>query len=116
MKALDYTLYLGTDDVRVAYHLARVLTQKGGGAISARGQEAGRQTAVVVHILDWQAFPLLRVLETVRVAARSFNVQVSRGVLGPAPREAILEVARQALLLDSLPVIAGPDPGESAIG
>ncbi|MDK2816521.1 MAG: hypothetical protein PWR22_1150 [Moorella sp. (in: firmicutes)] len=116
MKVLDYTLYLSTDDVRVAYHLARVLNQKGGGAIAARGQEAGRETAVVVHLLDWQAFPLLRVLETVRAAARTFNIQISRGVLGPAPGEAVLEVARQALLLDSPPVIIAPEPGENAKG
>lgn len=110
MQAVDYTLYLSTDDVRVAHHLARVLNQRGDGAIAARGQEGGGETAVVVHLLDWQAFPLLRVLETALVAARPLNVKVNRGVLGPAPLEALLDVVRQTLLLDSPPVVAGPVP------
>ena len=102
---LEYTIYLNTDDVRVAHHLARVLTQKGGGAIAARGQEAGRQAAVVVQLLDWQALSLLRVLETARVAARPFNVQITGGTLGPAPLEAIMAVVQQTLLLDRPQVI-----------
>ncbi|WP_258360675.1 hypothetical protein [Moorella sulfitireducens (nom. illeg.)] len=112
MKGLEYTLYLSTDDVRVAHHLAHILEQKGEGFIVARGQEAGPYTAVAVNVLDWRMFPLLRVLETIRAAARSFNVQVRRGDLGPAPLDAILEVAREVLLLDRPPVITGPDPGE----
>ncbi|MBC7324308.1 MAG: hypothetical protein H5T99_03200 [Moorella sp. (in: Bacteria)] len=107
MTALQYTLYLSTDDVRVAHHLARVLNQKGEGALVARGQESGGQGAVIVQLLDWQAFPLLKVLETARMAARIFNVRVCRGDLGPAPLPALLEVVRQTLLLDCLPVIAG---------
>ncbi|MDN5344244.1 MAG: hypothetical protein PWQ18_355 [Clostridia bacterium] len=108
MEALDYTLYLSTDDLRVAHHLARVLNQKGGGAIAARGQEAGSRVGVAVRLLDWRAFPLLRVLDTARVAARPFNIHISRGELGPAPREALLAVVQEALLLETLPVMAEP--------
>ncbi|WP_338827310.1 hypothetical protein [Neomoorella thermoacetica] len=63
---LEYTLYLSTDDVRVAHHLARILNQKGGRDVVARGQESERGAAVVVRIFGWQEFSLVRVLETVR--------------------------------------------------
>ncbi|MDN5326340.1 MAG: hypothetical protein PWP41_1036 [Moorella sp. (in: firmicutes)] len=109
---LEYTLYLSTDDVRVAHHLARVLNQKGGGAVVARGQEGERGAAVVVRLFGWQEFPLVRVLETARAAARAFDVRIKGGALGPAPVEALLAVVQHALLLEHLPVIAGAIPRE----
>ncbi|AOQ22607.1 hypothetical protein MTAT_14780 [Moorella thermoacetica] len=109
---LEYTLYLSTDDVRVAHHLARILNQKGGRDVVARGQESERGAAVVVRIFGWQEFSLVRVLETVRAGARNYNVQVTGGNLSPAPVEALLAVVQHALLLDRLPLIAGATPRE----
>lgn len=107
---LEYTLYLSSDDVRVAHHLARVLNQRGGQAITACGQEIGSRVAVVVKLNDWQEFPLIRVLDTVQAAARFLNVQIKGATLGPTPVEAILAVAQHALLLEHLPVITAGSP------
>jgi len=119
-EVLEYTLYLSSDDVRLAHHLARVLNQRGGRAITARGQEFGRGAAVTARINDWQEFPLIKVLETAQAAARPLNVQITGATLGPAPAAAILAVAQRALLLDRPPVItaalnveADTPPGES---
>lgn len=87
---LKYTLYLNTDDVRVAHHLAREVSQKGRTAVTARGKEEGGQAAVKVLIHDWEAFPLLRVLETVRAKAKQLNIEVTGGTLGAVPLEALL--------------------------
>ncbi len=108
IEYVQYTLYLDTDDIRVAQHVARVLNQKAGSAVGALGREDGSGIAVVVHLLRWREFPLRRVLETALVTLRPLNVKISRGVLGPAPLEALLDVVQQTLLLDSLPEVAAP--------
>ncbi|BCV20057.1 hypothetical protein [Moorella sp. Hama-1] len=110
---LEYTLYLSSDDVRVAHHLARVVKQRGGQAVNACGQESGRGAAVVVQLSDWQEFPLIRVLETVQAAARPLNVRVKGATLGPTPVAAILAVAQHALLLEHPPVIMGEPATEA---
>ena len=102
---LEYTLYLSSDDVRVAHHLARIVKQRGGQAVSACGQETEKGAAVIVRLNDWQEFPLILVLETVQAAARPLNVLVKGADLGPAPVAAILAVAQHALLLAHSPVI-----------
>lgn len=109
---LEYTLYLDTDDVRLAHHLARVLNQKGGGAIAAMGRGGEPGAAVEVRLFNWQEFSLMRVLETVRAGARSLNVRVIGGNLGPVPVEALLAVVQHALLLDHQPAIYGATPKE----
>lgn len=103
---LDYKIYLNTDDIRVAHHLARVVSQRGETAVTARGIEENGQAVVEVLISDWRAFPVIKVLETARASARKLNVEVTGGALGEVPLEALLAIVEQALLLFKLPVIA----------
>ncbi|MDK2820622.1 MAG: hypothetical protein PWP31_587 [Clostridia bacterium] len=101
--SFHYTLYLSTDDVRVAHHLAYVINQKGQKVVSAKGKDISQKAAVVIEVNDWKAFPLLRILENIKAVAKRFDVVVTGGSLDNPPLEALLEVSKEVLLLDKLP-------------
>lgn len=103
--ALEYKIYLQTDDIRIAHHLTRTVNLKGGEAILAIGVEEAGRAVVHVTVYDWQRYSLLSIFETVRAGARQFNVDIVGGRLERVPVEALLSVVQQVLQLNNVPDI-----------
>jgi glutamate formiminotransferase / 5-formyltetrahydrofolate cyclo-ligase len=107
---IAFNAVLDTPAVAVARAVARKVRESGGGlpAVRAMGVYlASRGRAQVsMNLVDFRRTPLLRVLERVRAEAAALGAQVVESeLIGLMPEEAALGVARDALLLPSLPAL-----------
>jgi len=107
---IAFNAVLDTPDVAVARAVARKVRESGGGlpAVRAMGVYlASRGRAQVsMNLVDFRRTPLLRALERVRAEAAALGAQVVESeLIGLMPEEAALGVARDALLLPSLPAL-----------
>jgi glutamate formiminotransferase len=100
-----FNAYLDTDDVSVAKAVARTVRERDGGlpGVKALGLEVGGKAQVSMNLTDLVATPIHIALEAVRSAAAQHGASVeSTELVGLAPLEAILQVARHYLALRGL--------------
>jgi glutamate formiminotransferase len=100
-----FNAYLDTDDVSVARTVARNVRERDGGlpGVKALGLEVGGRAQVSMNLTDLETTPLPVVLEAVRSAAAEHGALVeSTELVGLAPLEVILQVARYYLALREL--------------
>jgi glutamate formiminotransferase / 5-formyltetrahydrofolate cyclo-ligase len=105
---IAFNVVLDTPDLGVARAIARRVRESGGGlpAVRAMGVYlASRGRAQVsMNLVDFRRTPLLSVLERVREEAAALGARVMESeLIGLMPEEAVLGVARDALLLPGLP-------------
>ena len=100
-----FNAYLDTKDVGVARTVARRVRERDGGltGVKALGLEVGGWAQVSMNLTNLEKTPIPAVLEAVRSAAAEHGVSVaSTELVGLAPMEAILQVARHYLRLREL--------------
>jgi len=100
-----FNAYLDTDDVGVARAVARKVRERDGGlpGVKALGLEVGGGAQVSMNLTDLETTPIPTALEAVRSAAAEHGSSVeSTELVGLAPLEAILQVARHYLALREL--------------
>jgi glutamate formiminotransferase len=100
-----FNAYLDTDDVEVAKTVARKVRERDGGlpGVKALGLEVGGRAQVSMNLTDLETTPIPVALEAVRSAAAEHGCLVeSTELVGLAPLEAILQVARHYLALREL--------------
>jgi glutamate formiminotransferase len=99
---IAYNVTLATNDLGVARAIARSIRESSGGlpAVQARGFHTADPNIVQVsmNLLDTRLTPMSLVFERIRQEASQYGVSVLESELvGLAPAEALVEVARQAL-------------------
>ena len=102
---IAFNAYLDTDDVEVARAVARRVRERDGGlpGVKALGLPVGGKAQVSMNLTDLQKTSIPTALEAVRAAAAEHGASVeSTELVGLAPMEAILEVARYYLKLREL--------------
>jgi glutamate formiminotransferase / 5-formyltetrahydrofolate cyclo-ligase len=100
-----FNAYLDTDDVNVAKAVARKVRERDGGlpGVKALGLKVGGRAQVSMNLTDLEATPIPVALEAVRSAAAEHGASVeSTELVGLAPLEAVLQVARHYLALREL--------------
>ena len=100
-----FNAYLDTDDVEVARTVANKVRERDGGlpGVKALGLEVGGRAQVSMNLTDLETTPIPVALEAVRSAAADQGAAVeSTELVGLAPLEAILQVARHYLALREL--------------
>jgi len=100
-----FNAYLDTNDVEVARVVARRVRERDGGlpGVKALGLEVGGRAQVSMNLTDLETTPIPAALEAVRSAAAEHGSSVeSTELVGLAPLEAILQVARHYLELREL--------------
>jgi glutamate formiminotransferase len=100
-----FNAYLDTDDVNVAKAVARKVRERDGGlpGVKALGLKVGGRAQVSMNLTDLEVTPIPVALEAVRSAAAEHGVSVeSTELVGLAPLEAMLQVARHYLALREL--------------
>ena len=100
-----FNAYLDTDDVNVAKAVARKVRERDGGlpGVKALGLKVGGRAQVSMNLTDLEATPIPDALEAVRSAAAEHGASVeSTELVGLAPLEAMLQVARHHLALREL--------------
>lgn len=98
---IAFNVNLATDEVGIARAIARTVRESSGGlpAVQALGlRTSGGEAQVSMNLLDYRRTSLAAVYHKVVEEAAAYGVEVSGSELvGLAPAEALLEVARQAL-------------------
>jgi glutamate formiminotransferase len=99
---IAYNVTLGTGDLGIARDIARNIRESSGGlpAVQARGFRTADPSVVQVsmNLLDTRRTPMAVVFERIRLAAAERGVEVRASELvGLAPAEAVVDVARDAL-------------------
>ena len=107
---IAFNAVLDTPDVAVARAVASRVRESGGGlpAVRAMGVYlASRDRAQVsMNLVDFRRTPVLRVLGRVREEAAALGARVVESeLIGLMPEEAALGVARDALLLPTIPAV-----------
>jgi glutamate formiminotransferase / 5-formyltetrahydrofolate cyclo-ligase len=93
---IAYNIDLSTDDEKIASNIAKSIRASGGGfqyiqAGPALLEEKGF-VQVTMNILDFKKNPIYRILETVKMEAKRYQVTVVNSeVVGLIPKEALLE-------------------------
>jgi glutamate formiminotransferase len=99
---IAYNVTLATGDLSVARAIARSIRESSGGlpAVQARGFRTADPQVVQVsmNLLDTSRTSMALVFERIRHAAAGYGVEVLESELvGMAPAQALVDVARQAL-------------------
>jgi glutamate formiminotransferase len=99
---IAFNMTLGTSDLSVARAIARAIRESSGGlpAVQARGFRTADPNVVQVsmNLLDTRRTSMALVFERVSQAAAASGVEVlGSELVGLAPAEALVDVARQAL-------------------
>lgn len=103
---IAYNVNLDTTDVQIAKDIARVTREKGGGlpTVKALGFALGDKGIVQVsmNLTDFNVTGMLTAFQHVRAEAEKRGVRVGGSELvGLVPLEAVAQIAREALQLDS---------------
>jgi len=104
-----FNVNLGTADLKVAKKIARALHSKKGGLANVKAMAAyipeKNITQIGMSISDFEATPLYRVFELLKIEAERYNVPViGSEFCGMAPLKAIVDVAAYYLKIDNLTV------------
>ncbi len=108
---IAYNVTLATGDLGVANSIARSIRESSGGlaAVQARGFRTADEQVVQVsmNLLDTRRTPMWLVFERIREEASQRGVDVLESELvGLAPAEALVDIARHALLFGRLDAAA----------
>jgi glutamate formiminotransferase len=104
---IAYNVTLSTADLRVAQAIARAIRESSGGlpAVQARGFPTADPGVVQVsmNLLDYRQTPLWIVFNAIHKQAQQRGVEIlASELVGLAPAEALVDVARQALRFSRL--------------
>jgi glutamate formiminotransferase len=104
-----FNVNLGTADLKIAKKIAKALHSKKGGLANVKAMAAyipeKNITQIGMSISDFEATPLYRVYELLKVEAERYNVPiVGSEFCGMAPLKAIIDVASYYLKIDNLTV------------
>ncbi|MEM2249494.1 MAG: glutamate formimidoyltransferase [Candidatus Bathyarchaeia archaeon] len=104
-----FNVNLGTADLKIAKKIAKALHSKKGGLANVKAMAAyipeKNITQIGMSISDFEATPLYRVFELLKVEAERYNVPViGSEFCGMAPLKAIVDVASYYLKIDNLTV------------
>jgi len=104
-----FNVNLGTPDLKIAKKIARALHSKKGGLSNVKAMAAyipeKNITQIGMSITDFEATPLYRVFELLKIEASRFNVPIiGSEFCGLAPLKAIVDVASYYLKIDNLTV------------
>ncbi|MEM3565904.1 MAG: glutamate formimidoyltransferase [Candidatus Bathyarchaeia archaeon] len=104
-----FNVNLGTSDLKIAKKIAKALHSKKGGLANVKAMAAyipeKNITQIGMSISDFEATPLYRVFELVKIEAERYNVPViGSEFCGMAPLKAIVDVASYYLKIDNLTV------------
>lgn len=103
MPLVAYNIYLTTDDVTIAQHIARSVRHSSGGLahVKALGLLVGGRAQVSMNLTDTTRTPIHRVVELVRVEAARYGTAIhSSELVGLIPQAALIEAAQWYLQLD----------------
>jgi glutamate formiminotransferase len=100
---MKLVILLDSDDLRLARLIGRQAKNRFKDRIAFHERQDGGQAAAVIEILEPESVPLLRILDIARGEAGRFGVAVVRTkVEGPLPRTSVLQVLREALILEEV--------------
>lgn len=104
---VGFNVNLGTADLRIAKKIAKALHSKKGGLSNVKAMAAyipeRNITQIGMSITDFEATPLYRVFELLKVEASRYNVPIiGSEFCGMAPLKAIIDVAAYYLKIDNL--------------
>ncbi len=104
-----FNVNLGTPDLKVAKKIAKALHSKKGGLANVKAMAAyipeKNITQIGMSISDFEATPLYRVFELLKVEAERYNVPViGSEFCGMAPLKTIVDIASYYLKIDNLTV------------
>ncbi|MEM2419381.1 MAG: glutamate formimidoyltransferase [Candidatus Bathyarchaeia archaeon] len=104
-----FNVNLGTPDLKIAKKIAKALHSKKGGLSNVKAMAAyipeKNITQIGMSITDFEATPLYRVFELLKIEASRYNVPViGSEFCGLAPLKAIVDVASYYLKIDNLTV------------
>lgn len=104
-----FNVNLGTADLKIAKKIAKALHSKKGGLANVKAMAAyipeKNITQIGMSIGDFEATPLYRVFELLKMEAERYNVPViGSEFCGMAPLKAIVDVASYYLKIDNLTV------------
>lgn len=107
LPLIAYNVTLDSDDLQLAQTIARAIRESSGGlpAVQARGFRTADPNVVQVsmNLLDTRRTPMTLVFDTIRRMAAEAGVRVqSSELVGMAPAEALVDIARAALAFDQL--------------
>lgn len=106
MPLVAFNINLGTNDVRIAKNIAKVVRAKGGGFTycKALGLEIKERNIVQIsmNMVDYTKTSLFRVFDTVEREARRYGVNViGSEIVGLVPMDALIDVADYYLRLEN---------------
>ncbi|MEM3765478.1 MAG: glutamate formimidoyltransferase [Candidatus Bathyarchaeia archaeon] len=104
-----FNVNLGTPDLKIAKKIAKALHSKKGGLANVKAMAAyipeKNITQIGMSISDFEATPLYRVFELIKIEAERYNVPVTGSEFcGMAPLKAIVDVTSYYLKIDNLTV------------
>ena len=104
-----FNVNLGTADLKIAKKIAKALHSKKGGLINVKAMAAyipeKNITQIGMSITDFEATPLYRVFELLKIEASRYNVPIiGSEFCGLAPLKAVVDVAAYYLKIDNLTV------------
>lgn len=102
---IAYNVYLTTDDVKVAKKIAGAIRGSSGGlrGVKALGLFVKGRAQVSMNLTDYQATPIYRVMELIRLEAAKLGTQVYESELvGLIPEDALIQTAAWYLQLPDL--------------
>jgi glutamate formiminotransferase len=104
-----FNVNLGTADLKIAKKIAKALHSKKGGLSNVKAMAAyipeKNITQVGMSITDFEATPLYRVFELLKIEASRYNVPIiGSEFCGLAPLKAVVDVAAYYLKIDNLTV------------
>lgn len=96
LPLIAYNIDLNTLDEKIASIIARAIRQSSGGFQYVQAGPATLQerqhVQVTMNILDYKKNPIYRILETVKMEAKRYHVEVmSSEIIGLVPKDALLE-------------------------
>ena len=99
---IAYNVYLNSDDVRVARHIARTIRQSNGGfvGVKALGLQVDGRAQVSMNLTDYKRTPVHLVLEAIRREAARYGVLIAESeLIGLMPQDALWSAAAYYLQL-----------------
>lgn len=101
---IAYNIFLQTNDVNIARHVARAIRHSSGGLryCKALGLLVGGRAQVSINVTDFRRTPVHQIFELVRVEAARYGVMPAESeVIGLIPRDALIDAAEYYLHLNT---------------
>ena len=100
---IAYNVYLNTDEVEIARHIARAIRYSSGGLrfVKALGLLVEGRAQVSMNLTDFRKTPVARVVELIRREAARYGCAIVKSELvGLTPQDALIDAAQWYLQLD----------------